>query len=420
MKHNALFFIAIVLMSMAVGCVSENDIPQRLKTPQSNSMTISAEQALESLLAFLNRTGQTTRAEGFDMLDVEVVSSRQITRSYGGEQLPPIDSLLYVVNFDNDSGYAILSADQRIGTPIIAVTEAGSIDMQQFGLGAVDDELQTGILIGNGENPTIGGQFINDLIVEFINGRLDDGYNYVGGDYTYTPPTSPYTVPPILTTIWGQWSPYNSKCPMDDGVQTPAGCVAVATGQVIAHFGKGDFESGYNYEWGIIRSVGCIGGSNGGSYSNTQIEQVSTLLKEIGDMCCMDYAADGSQTMPWKVRDCLSEIGYSDVDFYWGYDINDITTSLLRGIPVIISAGYLFGGHTWVIDGFDNFAIENDDDVLVHCNWGWSGKSNGFYYSKVFDVSAGAVITDGAYGDVFATKDANYNVMFSTVLIEKI
>lgn len=34
---------------------------------------------------------------------------------------------LYVANFDNGNGYAILSADTRIEYPVLAITESGSL-----------------------------------------------------------------------------------------------------------------------------------------------------------------------------------------------------------------------------------------------------------------------------------------------------
>ena len=149
--------------------------------------------------------------------------------------------------------------------------------------------------------------------------------------------------------------------------------------------------------------------------------EVSLFVREVGGMCCMNYDDEVSTSLPWKISNCLRELGYSEVDFYWGYDTNDVTDSLLRGLPVFVSVSHYLKGHTWVIDGFDGFAIDDENDALVHCNWGWDGACNGFCYSGVFDLSNGAVITDGDYGDVDVSgSNRRYNIMFSTVLIEQI
>lgn len=429
MKLSNLIIIAIASVCLSVACVSENTITQDLKQTHNNSTTIPKEHAIKSLNAFLNRVGQKTRAKDIDLLKIEVISSRSITRS-NGDTLPIVDSLLYIVNFEDNSGYAILSADQRLGTPIIAVTETGSIDTQSFDLGGLhsyEDDISTEIIDRGEETITGTGQIVDNIIVEFVNGRLGDGYNYVGGDdYTYTPPTSPYTVPPILNTIWGQGAPFNLQCPIEDEVRTIAGCVTVAISQVVAHLEKGDFPSGYNYNWDIIKSVGRIQDAseitnNTIDYSALQEKEVSLFVREIGDMCCVNYDDEVSTSLPWKISNCLRDLGYSEVDFYWGYDTNDITNSLLRGIPVFVSASHYLKGHSWVIDGFDGFAIEDESEVLVHCNWGWDGLYNGFYYSGVFNLSNGAIITDINYGDISASGvNNNYNIMFSTVLIKRL
>ena len=114
---------AMLVATLATSCVKENALPQNLKSQINSSTTIPVEQAVESLKGFLMRHNQSTKVnEGFSILDVEVVSSQNITRA-NGESLPAVDSLLYLVNFGNDSGYAILSADERIGAPIIAVNQ---------------------------------------------------------------------------------------------------------------------------------------------------------------------------------------------------------------------------------------------------------------------------------------------------------
>lgn len=440
MKQKLLGVIAIFVACLAISCVTENTLPQNLKMHVESNSTIPVERAIENLNSFLVRHNQETKAIGVGISDVIVVSSQNVTRS-NGESLPAIDSLLYLVNFENNSGYAILSADERIGAPIIAVTETGSINAQAFNLNNRDlgngttssDDFSLDLPIGNPDpsDTSIGGsQIVNDMIVEFVNGRVGNEYNYVGGNDD-TPPadnTSPYWVAPILTTIWGQYFPYNLKCPAEEnGKHNPAGCVAIALGQVIAHFEAERTDVSKAYDWQVIKSVGKMeyyttemnrNYEYTNMYDDTQKDEISTFIRDIGDMCCMDYDDGGSSSLPWKIDNCLQDFGFENSDFYWGYDIDDVKTSLIRGYPVIISAAQLIFGHTWVIDGYDTHYNPDDEDnnIIVHCNWGWYGKCNGFYYSGVFNLSDGAVIVDANYGDVDSTEDKNYNWMFSTVL----
>lgn len=441
MKQKFLGVVVIFVACLAISCVTENTLPQNLKMHVEADSTIPVEQAIESLNGFLIRHNQETKAMGIGVSDVVVVSSQNITRS-NGESLPAIDSLLYLVNFENDSGYAILSADERIGAPIIAVTETGSIDAQAFnlnnrdlGTGTSTDDFSLGLPIGNPDpsDTSIGGsQIVNDMIVEFVNGRVGDGYNYVGDDDD-TPPASTvnsYLVDPMLTTIWGQRSPYNLKCPFENGVQCPAGCVAIALGQVIAHFEADRTDVSKEYDWQVIKSVGKMEDwqaiKNGvKSYSNAQTDEVSTFIRDIGDMCCMDYDDGSSTSLPWKIDNCLQNFGFKESDLYWFYDSESIIESLWDSNPVIISGARTdcTGGHTWVIDGYD-YTINTDDDnnILFHCNWGWGGMCNGFYFSKVFNPSADAEIYDSNYGDYADSDDlinSYYGWMFSRVIINR-
>ena len=436
MKQKILGFVAILVLCVATSCITENTLPINLQVHNDKSSTIPVAQAIEDLNMFLIRQGQMTKAAGVTMADVEVVSSRNITRS-NGDSLPTVDSLLYLVNFENESGYAILSADERIGTPIIAVTETGNIDVQSFNfnnrnieIGSSADDLSIDLPIFNDTNSfentivDVKTPIVTDMIVDFVSGKIVNRRPIISGNVGSTS-TNPYWVAPILTTIWGQYDPYNLKCPDDNGKHNPAGCVAIAIGQVVAHFEAERTDKNKSYDWQVIKSVGKIADwqairSGNVSYNNTQCDEISTFIRDIGDMCCMDYGVDGSSSLPWKINNCLEDFGFENCDFYWGYDIDDIKSSLVRGYPVIISAARQVFGHTWVIDGYDTRYNPDDEDnnIIVHCNWGWNGECNGFYYSGVFDLSNGAVVVDGNYGDVADSADRNYNWMFSTVLLD--
>ncbi|MDO5608860.1 MAG: C10 family peptidase [Capnocytophaga sp.] len=119
--------------------------------------------------------------------------------------------------------------------------------------------------------------------------------------------------------------------------------------------------------------------------------------------------------------------GYKKTGDYTGYNFSRIKNSLSEGTPLIISAyalretytyrtwflgpkktGYRYDvGHAWVLDGwisrkrrvdiFKSNDIKNpvdyyyEYDDLVHCNYGWSGRSDGYYNSTVFTTNAGPV-----------------------------
>ena len=80
-----------------------------------------------------------------------------------------------------------------------------------------------------------------------------------------------------------------------------------------------------------------------------------------------------------------------------------VTTKKILGITVNTTTTYS-EGHAWVIDQvmtrtrdkkryvdgvYQDEAQEYEH--LVHCNFGWNGSDNGFYYSKQFDTNEGPV-----------------------------
>ena len=80
----------------------------------------------------------------------------------------------------------------------------------------------------------------------------------------------------------------------------------------------------------------------------------------------------------------------------------ETTKAMLNGRkPVILTAFYtLTNVHTWIIDG----AKYSNDEYLVHCNWGWSGKGNGYFHTNCFNPQC-CVELDGEE----KTSNSEYN-----------
>ena len=51
-------------------------------------------------------------------------------------------------------------------------------------------------------------------------------------------------------------------------------------------------------------------------------------------------------------------------------------------------------GHVWIYDGYLNATKDNNTLNMVHCNWGWNGTRNGYYFCKVFNTRLGGEIPD--------------------------
>ena len=81
----------------------------------------------------------------------------------------------------------------------------------------------------------------------------------------------------------------------------------------------------------------------------------------------------------------FEDLGYTSVDKtkkkeLTSAQITTITNMLKAGKPVLMcgwSLGSLSESHYWVVDGIKN----ENGNTLIHCNWGRSGSSNGWFAS---------------------------------------
>ena len=214
---------------------------------------------------------------------------------------------------------------------------------------------------------------------------------------------------PLLTSTWGQETPYNWMCPetnyapwggfLPEAQHCPVGCVATATAQIMNYYkypvrGKGTCSinlegqeysvdlSQAQYKWNLILDHYAEG-----EYSNEQAQAVAELCYHVGVASQMGYMPDASATDNYYAIVALRDNFDYDADPTLNIQRNQysdeewmrlVYTELSEGRPILYEGvgidldTYGIYGHSFVIDGYDA-------DGLVSVNWGWSGKCNGFY-----------------------------------------
>lgn len=219
-----LFFILAIFLA---GC-AQTDEPISISSSDENipDTFISLEDALETVKPYLSSLdGDATRSFNRKVKNVELINNSQ-TRS----ELPSY----YIVNFENNQGFAILAADKRL-LPVCAFSDKGAISLQ--------DTIQNKGLAG----------FISSL----------PDANSAPASIITGPTTNPTTytkeVYPLLTTTvqkWGQGSPFNSYCPVNPntGKHYYVGCVPIATCMVMSFFEYPKSYNGYQIEWKNIKA----------------------------------------------------------------------------------------------------------------------------------------------------------------------
>ena len=356
---------------------------------------------------------------------------------------------LYIANFKDNRGFVILSADKR-AHEILAVVGSGTIDQAtHIGLRIFLENAVKHTDEKVAQLEALRGDKIFNNLVAKLEAALPANPNkstkdkraenvacaemrlHVPGrrvECVAPPPSTctaitsvfPYSTmnftsivrAPLLTTLWDQGPPFNNGQP-DGGCSSYgqcgvnsnylAGCVAVAEGQVVAHF-----AAKRDPAWQSIATT------NPCSYSPSQSSAVSALLHNI-------YLSYGI----YVSRECgatgagggIGDIHLTDprgicpanglVEGEWrGWNTGDIRNSLSNGSPVVIMGNlnlccFIFcwgcgNGHEWVIDGMRDLNVQTTYEsytsyignscppdsyytytgvstsaTQIHQNWGW-------------------------------------------------
>lgn len=345
-----------------------------------------------------------------------------LTKSSQGLTDSPI---LYLVNYDDNKGFALLGADKRLPY-VYAISNEGHLELS--------DTLA---------NP--GLAFVLKGIRRHITATLNAEQN--NDAVSSHSPTVLVTVQKRTPLIgnsdvveWHQRSPYNKYCYTNTGQQALVGCTAVATTQIMAYHQWPKELDGVTYRWREM-----IKGADD--------DAVAKFMAKIGEpqYLNMNYGVSSSGASVANALKTFSAFGYThsgEID----YNEDKLIVGLLgnkNDLPMkfgpAMSIGYYqesdgsYSGHAWVIDGFIKKAIyldttpDNDEDnadvfagyapLMVHCIWGWNTTKrnfNGYYYvngdNPSFNLENGPVDSKGNRLPNGGVSSTEYNKYLSLVI----
>ena len=218
------------------------------------------------------------------------------------------------------------------------------------------------------------------------------------------------SVEPLTTTTWSQNAPYNEECPTyrtaRGSKKPPAGCVAIAMAQVMKVHNWPPTGTGSNsyqlnldarnpsslttlsrdfsqstYDWASMKDSYSSSAMNAGA--------VARLVADVGIAVNMIYGETMSGAQIYDAMRALRTYfrydGATDLylrDFYtldqWEQMLRD---ELDASRPVIYGGNTpTGGGHAFVFDGYDMSGY-------FHVNWGWAGKSDGYFACSLLNPS---------------------------------
>lgn len=414
MKALVKYLSIAAIVFAIVSCNDDNDLQSVSNSKTEFNTKITIEEARQNLIQILQDIdGQGLSRSGKTRRIINEYSS-----SFTSDKSRSEDSsaLFHVFNFEDGQGFAIMSSDVRM-PELLALADSGS--------------LSEGQTIENpGLNIFLEG--LNKLSIDspfVIKPRDDDNLYmyteypfYIYGDFVNPIVYKPYG---YCKVKWGQGSPYNNLCPMDDDKRCPTGCVATAVAQIMSVYKYPQTYNGFAYDWENMTSD-----PNANYCSMLARHQIANLMIELGkkENLYMEYHHDGSGARTINAVRTFEHFVYSQPGIYNPYSETAVVNELRQGYPVIIRGKNSNGeGHAWIGHGLLRFErtvktvqygklISQKKEYFwyVMCNWGGYGTADGYYASSVFDASKGAIYGDNSYnGKLYSStsgidEDGNY------------
>ena len=213
---------------------------------------------------------------------------------------------------------------------------------------------------------------------------------------------------PLLSYSWDQEEPYNKYCYRTttftwERIHALTGCSNTALAMIMAYneFPTQLVLNGKEISWS---------GLKGNSHPDTpdSKEDVARLCGAIFNTTShisghIVYAF--TLMTPEAIKNTMQDFQYENVEKHSGnsfyrylrYEIDDMLRAykpvFISALPPydpfeIITTFDIPSGHSWVIDGGMH---TQDGEYLLHCNWGWSGRCNGYFNIRCFDPNNGEI-----------------------------
>jgi len=390
-------FILFVI-SLLTGC-NKLDFNENIKMPTKTTATTKFNVSLKSVNTLLGILGKNDSTKKIDKVEPIIHSG---------------DTLLYIVNYQNNKGWKIISGDKRTAN-ILASDNTGSFNIKDLksNIAVWFDDLAEHIyaLKLEGKADTTGVDYKLWTNIEKLQlyqnqskgmnkviqpAPIEEGYWELVNITSDTLP--PVQIGPLIQTKWGQNYPWNTCVPFTDANNTKrckVGCTVVAGAQVLYYF---------HYKTGIPANAPeegtCFGYSTnpGGIFDRTQVffsfgnpnssswnnmatsavfDQTSEaylgssgtnysaiFLGYVGESMNTRFGENGSSNY---VSDLINVIRTNGIWCNWETDYNysTVLANLANNVPVIVFAnshGLAQGflgiyyrindiNHSWIIDG---------------------------------------------------------------------
>lgn len=417
MKKVFTLLLLTVLLAL-VACDNNESSVVVSTTEKQQDAIIDGKIPLNCAISNANFVFNNTEAMGsknriIKSVDVLTKSSSKIVNTRSSVHNEQDAPLAYVVNYENNEGFAILAADTKL-PPVISIGDEGNFNTESF------VNFIQGRGITRSENNLDPAQKVQYAIIN--NSLALPQTNISGPQILGVDTTIIFKCLPLVKTKWGQGDPYNFYSPLiaNGGllVKQSAGCVPVAGAQTLAslcyhHNWRPTIQlsEAYNISWyainkmifeniikfapedrssralvvaSLIQAIKEVIGMGSDSSNNLDLSSLATVYQQLGiisPICGNEH----SQTPVTRsdIFDMIISKNYpvnakafdDDTNEHWSFTLD----GWLRLEYSVLSFNVQEPATT-------NDNIQNRFD-LVHVNFGSGGLCDGYYLPDAFDLT---------------------------------
>ena len=328
--------LAVACLSLATQCSqpAPTEFSQPAATAEESYAITPAEAASEAL----NARAALTPATRSEAVCVQSVQRLEAQAAAADAQ---IDPSVYLVNFADGKGFAVVGADRRQTATLYAISDEGTFPDPHTTAGPAATMYARIEALAASDKITPSGVI-------------------------YGPWENTAKVDPMVKVRWGRGNPYNCSSTL-----------TTAMAQVMSYH-----KRPWQYLWSEITKHISTKGTAAENYPPAYTE-ISALFARI-DAAPYDAAID---------------MGYNAVNMIFNYA--NMKGKIDEGKPIIIETGpgYVDPTDRWVVDGYlEQIRYAQKDPTsaikylpqrrqLVHCNMCCDGIGNGYYLSTLLDMS---------------------------------
>ena len=302
--------------------------------------------------------------------------------------------------FADNAGYAILAADKRLGSQVIAIVDEGLPDVSLYGenIFAAEADRKT-------PEQYMAGHIMDYAIRAIVDPSLVDDPNSDFSVETKSQSAFIYeTRPALVKTKWNQGAPFNQTSLENEPQGDWVGCGPVAVGQLYVYYKGG--EQWYaepneviflNWQGGMYFTLHALQRVWSHYYpfappsEGTDIYKwvCANYLYYVGKCMNAFYRSTGTSTTWSNTKRFFTSHDFKTLAESNKFDFNFIKQYVGRGYAMIARGENSAGeGHAWVVDGYMHIQTSTQPValMLVHCNWGWGGSGDGYYDYRVLNT----------------------------------